>query len=59
MNWMSFFSGVTTVFITYALFSHVLEMEQEEIAVDEEAGEVVNCAYLADMSPLHVKHVGN
>ena len=41
MNWVSFFSGVTTVFITYALFSRV-EEEHEEITVDEGAGVVVN-----------------
>jgi len=41
MNWVSFFSGVTTVLITYALFSRVVEEEPEEIQVDE-AGVVVN-----------------
>ncbi|MGG3469095.1 hypothetical protein ABES02_16640 [Neobacillus pocheonensis] len=35
MNWVSFFSGVTTVLITYALFSRVLEEKPEEIEVDE------------------------
>ncbi|PGY11065.1 hypothetical protein [Bacillus sp. AFS031507] len=45
MNWVSFFSGITTVFITYALFSRVLEDEQEEIQVDKESGVVVNDLY--------------
>ncbi|MEH7308068.1 hypothetical protein [Neobacillus drentensis] len=42
MNWMSFFSGIMTVFITYAIFSRVLEDEQEKIVVDDEAGVVIN-----------------
>ncbi|MEH7336254.1 hypothetical protein V7161_26880 [Neobacillus drentensis] len=42
MNWVSFFSGVTTVFITYALFSRVLEEEEDEIAVDDQSGVAVN-----------------
>lgn len=34
MNWVSFFSGVTTVFITYELFSRVMEEKQEEMVGD-------------------------
>ncbi|MEH7086704.1 hypothetical protein V7139_28845 [Neobacillus drentensis] len=42
MNWVSFFSGITTVFITYALFSRVMEEETDEFVMDDEAGLVVN-----------------
>ncbi|MBT2659388.1 hypothetical protein J7E81_30140 [Bacillus sp. ISL-18] len=38
MNWVSFFSGVLTVLITYALFSSILEDEKEEIIVEDGAG---------------------
>lgn len=42
MNWVSFFSGIFTVLITYALFSRVMEDEPEEVFMDKESGIVVN-----------------
>jgi hypothetical protein len=41
MNWVSFFSGIITVFITYSLFSCILEDETEEIPIGDEAGVLV------------------
>jgi hypothetical protein len=42
MNWVSFSMGIITVIGTYALFSSVIEEETEEIAVDDDAGLLVN-----------------
>jgi hypothetical protein len=42
MNWVSFSMGIITVISTYALFSNVVEEETDEVAIDDEAGVMVN-----------------